>query len=220
MEIKPENIKSKRYGDFEAVFFLKELNKHAPLKKKFLGHSIPFMTKNLRKQIMVRSKLRNNYNKNRNYETWCKYKRQRNLCMNLLRKTKMNFYKALDEKQVSDNKTFWKNGKPFFRDKGVNSSKITLVEKNAVVVDEEKIANIMNNYFVNITKKPFDKSKVVIDMFENHISIKKMHETFPNIIPENFHFKEVSKDDVRKDIRNLNVKKSSTYRSITASILK
>ena len=68
LEIKPENIKSKRYGDFEAVFFLKELNKHAPLKKKFLGHSIPFMTKNLRKQIMVRSKLRNNYNKNRNYE--------------------------------------------------------------------------------------------------------------------------------------------------------
>ena len=32
-----------------------------------------------------------------------------------------------------------------------------------------------------------------------------MHETFPNIIPENFDFKEVSKDDVRKDIRNLNV---------------
>ena len=42
-------------------------------------------------------------------------------------------------------------------------------------------------------------------MFQNHISIKKMHETFPNIIPENFDFKEVSKDDVRKDIRNLNV---------------
>ena len=50
-------------------FFLKELNKHAPLKKKFLRHNNnPFMTKSLRKQIMVRSKLRNNYNKNRNYE--------------------------------------------------------------------------------------------------------------------------------------------------------
>ena len=99
LKIKLENIKSKRYGDFEAVFFLKELNKHAPLKKKFLGHSIPFMTKNLRKQIMVRSKLRNNYNKNRNYENWCKYKCQHNLCLNLLRKTKKNFYKALDEEK-------------------------------------------------------------------------------------------------------------------------
>ena len=55
-------------------------------------------------------------------------------------------------------------------------------------------------------------------MIENHISIKKMHETFPNIIPENFRFKEVSKDDVKKEIRNLNVKKSSTYGSILASI--
>ena len=72
LKIKLENIKNKRYGDFEAVF-LKELNKHAPLKKKFLRHNNnPFMTKNLRKQIMVRSKLRNNYNENRNYENWCK----------------------------------------------------------------------------------------------------------------------------------------------------
>ena len=82
----------------------------------------------------------------------------------------------------------------------------------------------MNNYFINITKnlnlKPLDKNKFDIDIFENHISIKKIYETFPNIIPENFHFKEVSKDDVRKEIRNLNVKKLSTYSSIPASILK
>ena len=99
---------------------------------------------------MVRSKLTNNYNKNRNYEKWCKYKRQRNLCLNVLRETKKNFYKAPDEKQVSDSKIFWKNVKPFFSDKGVNLSKITLVEKNAIVVDEEQIANIMLYYFLNI----------------------------------------------------------------------
>ena len=77
---------------------------------------------------------------------------------------------------------------------------------------------------MNITKslnlKPFGKNKVDIDMFENHISIKKIHETFPNIIPENFHFEEVSKDNVRKEIRNLNVKNLSTYGSILASTLK
>ena len=140
------------------------------------------MTKNPRKQIMAQSKLRTNYNTNRNYENWWKYKRQSNLCLNLLRKTKSNLYKALDEKQVFDSKTFQKNVKPFFSDKGVNSSEIKLVEKNAVVVDEEKIANIMNNYFINVTKnlnlKPLDKSKVDIDMFENHISIKIYIEPF------------------------------------------
>ena len=44
--------------------------------------------------------------------------------------TKKSFYKNLDEKQVSDNKVFWKTVNPIFSDKIVNSAKITLVEKN------------------------------------------------------------------------------------------
>ena len=148
------------------------------------------MTKDLRKQIMVRSKLRNNFNKSRNYENWCKYKRQRNLCLNLLRKTKKSFYKNLDEKQVSDNKVFWKKVKPSFSDKDVNSSKITLVEKNSIIVDEKKIANIMNNYFINITKalslKTLNKSQIGIDKFENHISIKKYTKHFQELFQEVF----------------------------------
>ena len=99
-----EKVKSESYGEFEAVF-LKEPNKHAPLTKKFLGNNNnSFMTKDLRRQIMVRSN--SETSQNRNYENWCKYKRQRNLCLNLLRKTKTSFYKNLDEKQVSDNKKF------------------------------------------------------------------------------------------------------------------
>ena len=80
----------------------------------------------------------------------------------------------------------------------------------------------MNNYFINITKNLNLKSleKVDIGMFENHISIKEIHETFPNIISENFHLKEVSKDNVRKEMRNLNSKKLSSYGSIPVSILK
>ena len=122
-------MKNKHYGDFE-VAFLKKLNKHAALKKKFLRYNNnPSVTKNLRKQIMVRSKLRNDYNKNRNYENWCKCKRQRSLYLYLLGKTKKNFYKELDEKQISDSKTLWKNVKLFFHDKGVNSLKISSIEK-------------------------------------------------------------------------------------------
>ena len=94
--------------------------------------------------------------------------------------------------------------------------KITLVKKKAVVVYEEETANIIiNNYFIYITQnlnlKPLDTNKFDTDIFENHISIKSI---FKCIFPENFHFKEVSKLDIR------NVKKSSTYGSIPASILK
>ena len=51
------------------------------------------------------------------------------ICLNLLRKTKKNFYENLDEKQVSDNKVFQKKVNPFFINNSVNSPKITLVGK-------------------------------------------------------------------------------------------
>ena len=80
-------------------------------------------------------------------------------------------------KQVSDNKLFWKSIKPFFSDKVSNSSKITLVEENNIISDEEEIANIMNNYFINVTKTLNLKKQLGvgcsgINEFENHISIK------------------------------------------------
>ena len=44
-------------------------------------------------------------------------------------KDKKEFIITLGEKQVSDNKVFWKNVKPLFGDKGVKSLKVTLVGK-------------------------------------------------------------------------------------------
>ena len=47
----------------------------------------------------------------------------------------------------------------------------------SIIVHEEKIANIMNNYFINITKtlslKTLNKSQIDIDKFENHVSNTK-----------------------------------------------
>ena len=79
LKFKREKVKSENYGEFEALY-LKELDNHAPLKKKFLRHNYPFMTKDLRKQIMVRFKLRNIFNKNRNYENWCEYRSSHRMC--------------------------------------------------------------------------------------------------------------------------------------------
>ena len=57
---------------------------------------------------MKRSKLKNLFNKNKNQENWCKYKTERNYRVNLLCKTKKQYYKNLDIKEVTDNKKFWK----------------------------------------------------------------------------------------------------------------
>ena len=114
MNQKLNNLSSTTYDDFEETF-LSLLNKHAPVKKKrILGHNnSPFMTKELRKEIMKRPELKNKYNKKRNYENWSLYKKQRNYCVSLLRKTKKAYFEKLNIKEIGDNKTFWKTARPF-----------------------------------------------------------------------------------------------------------
>ena len=52
---------------------------------------------------------------------------------------------------MTDNKKLWKTIKPLFSNKGLNSNKLVLREKDVVVADEKTLATLMNNYFVNIT---------------------------------------------------------------------
>ena len=56
--------------------FLHVLNKQATVKTKLLRYNNnSFMSKQLKKNAMLRSKLKNIFNRNRSYENWCKYKR-------------------------------------------------------------------------------------------------------------------------------------------------
>ena len=66
------------------------------------------MNKTLSKAIMLRTKLRNKFLKNRSNEKKKNCAKQQNHCVSLLRKTKREYYSYLDEKNICDNKTFWK----------------------------------------------------------------------------------------------------------------
>ena len=87
----------------------------------------------------------------------------------------------------------------------------------------------MNNFFINITKKldlrPCKNSNltdinVIISNFNNHVSIRKIREFFPNNWAQQFKyfFSLLKLKDVEK-ILNLNAKNSSAKRSIPATIL-
>ena len=94
---------------------MKLLNKHVPIKFRYImANYNPSMTKELRKAIMLRSKLRNRLNKYKTLEANQAYKWQRNLCTSLLRKTKKLYFEKLNPSDISNNKRFWKIIKPFF----------------------------------------------------------------------------------------------------------
>ena len=64
------------------------------------------MTKQLRKEIMVRPKLRNEFKKSRTSQNWKKYKQERNKCLSILKGTTTNYFNNLNPKVITDNKKF------------------------------------------------------------------------------------------------------------------
>ena len=75
------------------------------------------MTKTLRKAIMKRSKVKNKFNEEKNIENWSQYKRQRNLCSNVLNQPKMRHFNSLNVNDVTESKKLWKTIKTFFTEK-------------------------------------------------------------------------------------------------------
>ena len=77
---------------------------------------------------------------------------------------KKSYHAQLDPKVVSDTKKFWKTVKLLFSNKIQSTSCIALLENDTVESDEGKVAEIMNNYFVNIAEtlgSPVQISKVL-----------------------------------------------------------
>ena len=72
------------------------------------------MTKNLRKEIMLRSILRSKFLKTKIEESKQRYSKQRNLCVTLLRKSKRNYFADLDSRILKDNGKFWKTVNPLY----------------------------------------------------------------------------------------------------------
>ena len=68
------------------------------------------------KAIMIRSKLRNKFLKDKNKQSRNDYRKQRNLYVALVRRAKQQYFSSLDLRLIADNKKFWKTVKPLFSD--------------------------------------------------------------------------------------------------------
>ena len=65
---------------------------------------------------MKRSRLRNNFLKNRTEDNKTLYAKQRNYCVSLMKKSKKKDFANLNEKDILDNKFFWKTNKPSWQE--------------------------------------------------------------------------------------------------------
>ena len=223
----------------------KILEKHAPMKKRFVrANQAPFVNKKISKEIMKRSRLRNKFLHSKSDIDRKAYNKQRNICVTLIRQEKKNFYSNLNMRDVTDNKMFWKKVRPLFTDKIQTKSKITLIEKNVlkengkvneveeVITDDKAIAEIFNEFYVNIVpnlkismENNFDTEFVktenpvlnAVNKYKNHPSVIMIKEKIKPI--EKFSFFPVQYDDVLRKIRNIDPSKSSQQTDIPTKIL-
>ena len=157
---------------------------------------------------MTRTRLLNKLRKFNCPENQLAYKRQRNYCVKLLKRSKKDFYNNLNVKKVTDNKHFWKTIKPNFTDKILRDEKIVLVEDDKVITAETDLAKIFKDHFENIVESLHIERPCKIDFdrepVANAIKNLSQHPSILNI-KENtnsstcFSFRTVSKDvmDVR-----------------------
>ena len=97
----------------------------------------------------------------------------------------------LKRHEFNGQSTLWKTVKPYFSEKGSNSRQIALLETDSILTDDKDIAKTVNTFLINITKdfnlKPYKDSSItningITSNFDNHVSIKKIKESFSNIV--------------------------------------
>ena len=223
---------NKGFDSFEDTF-MKTLKRHVPMKKKFVrANEVSYMTKTLRKAVMKRSELESKYLKNKSYENIKIYKKQKNFCSKLYKKERKKFYSKTDTRKITDNKTFWKTITPFLSSKAPSLSRITLIENEAIISDDQKVAETLSKFFVKTVDKLdikefknnsnidglSDPVEIAIKKYENHPSIAAITDTFNFTV--SFEFEEVNLKDIEKEILNLNTKKAAASNSILAKTLK
>ena len=102
---------------FELYLLGFSISWHLLKKKTLRNNKSSFTTKEVRKAIMTRSRLRNKFLKIKSQECKQAYNKQRNLCVTMVRKAKKNYFNCLNVRNIKDNRQFWKTVKPFFSSK-------------------------------------------------------------------------------------------------------
>ena len=130
-----------------SVIFRTILDHHAPLKtKRIRGNQAKFMTKELSKPIMNRSRFKKRYLKWPSRENFLAFEKAENLCNSLNKKAKKTYFEKATEKGIMGSKKCWKHPTML----GTLASRISEIEIVATTTDNFKnhpsIISIKNKF--------------------------------------------------------------------------
>ena len=239
-------IRGELYNDCEEPYnkltqtFAEVLDSQAPLKqKKIRGNQAPFMTRELSKAIMDKSKAKNKYVKWPSRENYLLFKKVKNKLTSMNKKAKKDYFKNATKDGIMANKKFWNLLKPFLTNKGsFSEDQLSIEINNQLITDEKTLADTFNEHYINIVEnssgqKPsslgdssnplHDKETVekIIETYKSHpsvIAIKSSikHDTCDNV----FNLPHPSTKDINNIIKSLNINKATGPDGIPAKFIR
>ncbi len=203
------------------------IDEHAPIKKRIIKHNqVPYMNSNLRKAINVRNAFKRKYDKHKLSQNWERYRKQRNLVTQLRRNSLMEYMKKKCKQNDRNGYEFWQTIKPVISDKSKMSNDIILMENNNIVNEPTKVANTLNDHFVNAANgigKPdfiteFDDLDSIILPHKDADCIKRIRNNIYD--GSHFGFTEIDEDVVLKKLLKINAKKATGYDQLPPKMIK
>ena len=159
------------------------------------------------------------FNKFQRYQTnknWEKYRQARNYVTKIRRKSVKTYFIERCTGGCKS-KDFWSTIKPFITNKGTITKKNTIIEENNVLVtDQKEIAEIFNDYYVNVASSIGDNS-IIID--DNHSSINKI-DNIMNNCNSTLSFTSIDESFVTKQINKMNSKKATGHDGLSVKMIK
>ena len=164
------------------------------------------------------------------------YTTQRNYFVNLLRKTKREYFTNIKVSNITDNKKFWQTVKPLFSDKINHTETINLIDNGVTLSNDKEIAETFNKYYCNIAKnlslpenpsikEPSvelftDPAILALENYKDHPSIASIKNKMASRDNPKFSFRFVSLNETLDGINKLNPKKASQATDIPIKIIK
>ena len=146
---------------------------------------------------------------------------------------KKDYYSNLNEKNITDNKKFWKTVTPFLSDKVLSIERITLIENDKIINDDNETANIMNTIFsntvINLNVTEYHDCESIsgnisnpilkaIAKYRNHFSIKAIKRV--SNLKDLFTSDIVDREKILKEINSLDHTKTCQESDVPTKIIK
>ena len=171
---------------------------NAPFKIKTIrGKPAPWLKKDIKRYIDNKNRLLRKARKSKKDEDWEEYKHARNKCNSKIKEAKRKYHRQLIESNKANPKKFWDAVKEVFPSK-------TKLSVGSITKSESKnLVNEFSRFFSNIVGEL--KSKVV--SFSNYVW--RYHDKKGIRTAQKFHFVNVSKSFVEKQLRSLKRRKAA-----------